>query len=456
MTVRKLWLLILVSVSVISILINTLVLTRLTDKYFSEYLLESYEMHVQQVIEYTKKILLEESVSFSQMAIELESHLIDPIIRIKYIDAENQVKVDVFYEEYMRLNRPMMMRNRNYNQNETKDVYTISYNNQLLGILEFTKYNSPDNAFVANVFKSRLLTNSVFSISIAFLLVLFFGFFISKKMSNELTKTSELALAIENSSDKRVETSFINEINQIRQSIGLLDSRLKLKQKGRKMLIDQLIHETRTPLTILKSYLEAIEDELIVVNQEELLVMNHQIENLTAIISNIGNMIDSDSNINENKVEQFELNILIRQIVNGLKVQFDKKNIKLNLSLEGKILLYTDKYKLSQVIYNVLTNAWKYTLEFGHVEIQSQLNLDNVKILIKDSGIGIAEKDLNFIFDAYYRNQDVVDLEGEGLGLYIAKENLKKINGDIYAISEKGNGSVFEIVLPISNISKSK
>lgn len=456
MTVRKLWLLILVSVSVISILINTLVLTRLTDKYFSEYLLESYEMHVQQVIEYTKKILLEESVSFSQMAIELESHLIDPIIRIKYIDAENQVKVDVFYEEYMRLNRPMMMRNRNYNQNETKDVYTISYNNQLLGILEFTKYNSPDNAFVANVFKSRLLTNSIFSISIAFLLVLFFGFFISKKMSNELTKTSELALAIENSSDKRVETSFINEINQIRQSIGLLDSRLKLKQKGRKMLIDQLIHETRTPLTILKSYLEAIEDELIVVNQEELLVMNHQIENLTAIISNIGNMIDSDSNINENKVEQFELNILIRQIVNGLKVQFDKKNIKLNLSLEGKILLYTDKYKLSQVIYNVLTNAWKYTLEFGHVEIQSQLNLDNVKILIKDSGIGIAEKDLNFIFDAYYRNQDVVDLEGEGLGLYIAKENLKKINGDIYAISEKGNGSVFEIVLPISNISKSK
>lgn len=275
-------------------------------------------------------------------------------------------------------------------------------------------------------------------------------------MSNELTKTSELALAVENSSANRVETSFINEINQIRQSIGLLDSRLKLKQKGRKILIDQLIHETRTPLTILKSYLEAIEDELIVVNQEELLVMNHQIENLTEIISNIGNMIDSSSNINDNKMEQFELNLLIRQIANGLKVQFDQKNIKLDLSLEGKIILSSDKYKLSQVIYNVLTNAWKYTPQHGHVEIQSQLNQDQVHIVIKDSGVGISEKEREFIFDAYYRHPDVIHLEGEGLGLYIAKENLKKINGEIYATSVKGNGSVFEIVLPKSNNNNSK
>ena len=101
MTVRRLWLLVLVLVAVISVIINAVVLSSLTGKYFTDYRAESYENHLDEIIKYSKSALQEENLSVMQMAIELETHLDDPITHIKLYDAQGTLLVDVNEENHI-------------------------------------------------------------------------------------------------------------------------------------------------------------------------------------------------------------------------------------------------------------------------------------------------------------------------------------------------------------------
>jgi len=107
---------------------------------------------------------------------------------------------------------------------------------------------------------------------------------------------------------------------------------------------------------------------------------------------------------------------------------------------------------LSQAIYNVLTNAYKFTRDNGYVKISYNMDSEDLVIRIDDNGIGIAKEELDRIFEAYYRSSTTTDFSGDGIGLYIAKENLHKIHGTIQVSSNLNVGSSFVITIP-KNIS---
>jgi len=231
-------------------------------------------------------------------------------------------------------------------------------------------------------------------------------------------------------------------------------TRLKLKQKSRKALIDQLIHQTRTPLTILRTHLEGIEDGVIDMTPEEIKTCENQIENITFIITNMSGMIDAEKKIEELHIEDFEFSQIIKQIVNGLKVQFEKKKIALKITQYQKVMISTDKYKLSQVIYNILTNAYKFTEPNGTVHLYYQSTSENLILTIEDNGPGISEEDQDKIFDAYYKADINGNMVGEGIGLFVAKEILTSINGSITVESNLNKGSKFIIVIPKQFVQK--
>jgi signal transduction histidine kinase len=290
------------------------------------------------------------------------------------------------------------------------------------------------------------LTNSLYSIAIVLILAVFTGIFISRKMSIDLTNTARMANNISMGEDTKDTSSNINEIRTIQQSLLSLDNKLKLKNKSRKVLIDELVHQTRTPLTVLKTHLEGFSDNIIEITPEEIKVCEAQIENITAIISNMSNMIDAQKDFDAINIEEFEISALLRQIVNGLKAQFKNKGISLEYNADGKVTLNTDKYKLSQALYNIITNAYKFTNEDGRVTLSYKDADGSLEIKITDNGIGIGEEKLGKIFDAYYRG-DKTD-KGDGLGLFLAKESIGKIYGTISVSSELGRGSEFTISIP--------
>lgn len=452
MTIRKLLLIVLISVSVISIGINATLLSSLTDRYFKAYLVENYNNHINQVLAYTKTTLLEENVSYKQMAIELETHLGQSITQIKLYNPAGELLVEV--DDEYKLTGNMMSGERmwsmhNANQEEVKQ-YSLEADGIVIGVINITRNSSTENSFVAKMFKASLIRNTLFSAIIAIAIALIIGYFTSKKMSRALRETADLASDIQVGEIRMPNPTTIKEIITIRESLEMLHSRLKLKQKSRKALIDQLVHQSRTPLTVLKSHLEAMEDGLIDMNTHEISICQDQIENIEAIISNMSGMIDANKEIDELTVEIFEFHELITQITDGLKAQFEKKNILFELITHDKVRMETDKYKLSQSIYNVLTNAYKYTGANGNVRISYIVNENTLLLKIQDTGIGIKEEVLDKIFEAYYKSEDALMSDGEGIGLFIARKNLAQINGTISVTSKKGSGSTFMIKVPLN------
>lgn len=450
MSIRRLWLIILITVSIISVGVNAFILATLTDRYFTDYLKESYTTHVNQIINYTKDTLQSADVSYSQMAIELESHLDDPIVGIKLYDPAGKLLVEVEDYNYVTgnmMNSRMMDRMMGSTSDEVNQI-TIANDEEVLGIMNITVHSVAENSFVARKFKSSLVANSVYSVLVAIGISLIIGIYVSHKMSSALLETAGMASDIHLGRISKLKKTTIKEVYAIRESLIELNTRLKLKQKSRKSLVDQLVHQTRTPLTILKSHLEAIEDGLVEIKDTELSTFKNQIDNIANIISNISSMIDAEKDVEEVVIETFEFNHMLKQIILGLKAQFDKKEISLKILSTDTVQISTDKYKLSQSIYNILINAYKYTEQKGNVNISYTTKNNRLLIEIQDTGIGIPKEEQSRIFQAYYRSNLTRQIEGDGIGLFIVRENLRLIRGDVRVDSQVNVGSTFVIEIP--------
>lgn len=456
MTVKRQWLLVLILIAIISVVTNTFVLSTLTNKYFKDYVKDNYEMHFNQIVGYLSNTLKNDDYSLSQLSIDLETHLIDPITRIKVYDASGKLISDVGFKDRSYMENPSMngmmnrmMGKRMNSKSEKVDHAQVIDNGKVIGQINITKYSSAENSAVIWMFQSSLLKNSILSIGIVLMIAIGIGFYVSHKMSRDLIHTSEMAQNLDIGNDTPIRQSKVKEIHIIQQSLESLKARLKLKQKSRKTLIDELVHQTRTPLTILRTHLEGIEDGIIEFNPDEIRICENQIENITAIITNMSNMIDAEKTGNSLKIEEFELSQMIKQIVNGLKAQFEKKNIDFRFNAMDKVMIKTDKYRLSQAIYNILTNAYKFTKPNGRVQVSYQIEQDKLVLEIEDNGSGISKEDLEKIFDAYYTKDKLTGLSGDGLGLFIAKENMISIHGTIAVESEIKKGSKFILTFPI-------
>ncbi|BCK01039.1 sensor histidine kinase [Anaerocolumna chitinilytica] len=455
MTVKRQWLFVLIIIAVISVVINTFVLSNLTNQYFKDYMKNNYDQHFNQVVEYLTETLKDKNYSSSQISIDLETHLVDPITRIKVYDLDGNLISDVStdaqsYVGNSSMNGMMsgMMGNRINSQSEEVDHAQITDNGKVIGQVNITKYSSAENSATIWAFQYSLLENSIISIVIVLIVAIGIGILVSRRMSRDLIHTSEMAQNLDIGKDTPVLESRVKEIQVIQQSLESLKTRLNLKQKSRKTLIDELVHQTRTPLTILRTHLEGMEDGILEFGPEEIQVCENQIDNITAIITNMSNMIDAEGPENALKIEEFELNQLIRQIMNGLKAQFEKKNIDVSFVPQDKVIIKTDKYRLSQTVYNLLTNAYKFTKQYGSVRIAYHINQEVIVLSIEDNGAGIEKKDLDKIFQAYYKSDKSPGLSGDGLGLYIAKENMTSIHGTIEVESELDKGSKFILTFP--------
>jgi signal transduction histidine kinase len=134
--------------------------------------------------------------------------------------------------------------------------------------------------------------------------------------------------------------------------------------------------------------------------------------------------------------------------MNGMKAQFQKKNIDFRMLTSEKIQVKTDRYRFGQSIYNILINAYKFTPSEGTVTLNYYLENDNIKIEITDTGCGIREEEQERIFDAYYKNSTDTGEAGDGIGLYVAKENMESLHGHIEVQSKEGKGSKFILRFP--------
>lgn len=283
---------------------------------------------------------------------------------------------------------------------------------------------------------------------ICILCILFLTFFTSKKIISPIKKVSYTAKEIRQNNYHNVEySSDIQEINYLIDIINNLSNSLKKQEHIRKRLLTDLSHELKTPITSMYGHLEALIEGIWEPTKDRLISINQELLRIMCLIEQLQNLnnLENDSI----KKEYIDIKALIISVIHNMQAISLSKNINIECNLD-EIYANVDRGKLAQVIINMISNSIKYSNENKKIYINLYKENRDVVIKIKDEGIGISKKDIQYIFERFYRvdKSRCRNTGGTGIGLTICKSIIDLHNGKIEVKSEINKGSEFIISLP--------
>ncbi len=303
---------------------------------------------------------------------------------------------------------------------------------------------------------TEILKDQLFYVT---LIVLFLSFvsayFISKHIANPIVKINKIAkeLASGNDDIQFLTESKIEEFNELANTLEYTKEELKKTEKLRRDLMANVSHDLKTPLTMVKAYAEMNKDLNPKKKQmeENMDIIIEEVDRLTLLVNDILSLSKIQAKVEPLKIEEFNLTELIQSIIKRYDILRKKEGYQFLINQEEKIMIQADKKKLEQVIYNLINNAINYTGDDKKVMIELEKKDENVLVKIIDTGKGINEKDIPYIWDKYYKDskKHKRNVVGTGLGLSIVKNILKMHHFDYGVQSIKNKGTTFYFVIPI-------
>jgi signal transduction histidine kinase len=213
-------------------------------------------------------------------------------------------------------------------------------------------------------------------------------------------------------------------------------------------------HELQAPVTGLVGYLELLQDKITPIKNEGL---QGDVDTLKTLTKDLHNLIQDLLNVSrieqgriKVEIKEVQVNEVIDNVIKTFDPQASNKGLKL-LPQKGELpVIQTDPDRLRQVIANLVSNSVKYTLE-GEVKVTSLTEKENIKVIVADTGIGIPPDHLNKMFTKFHRVQDekTKEVRGTGLGLWIIKQIVELLGGQIFIESIYGTGTTITFTLPI-------
>lgn len=225
-----------------------------------------------------------------------------------------------------------------------------------------------------------------------------------------------------------------------------------VREKERvKGLISDISHQTRTPVANIKLYLELLGDEELSQNGQEFLEkIQGQMGKIDFLMQSMVKMSRIETGILQIRKEDKNLYETIRHAVASVVPEAAQKKIALYVDCEEEMFIRHDSKWTEEAIYNVLDNALKYTESGGKIHIQAERQELFVKLSISDTGKGIAPERQAEIFTRFYREPEVHDKPGVGIGLYLARTIMELQKGYIEVQSEVGRGASFRLYFPVN------
>jgi PAS domain S-box-containing protein len=214
-------------------------------------------------------------------------------------------------------------------------------------------------------------------------------------------------------------------------------------------------HELRTPLNVIIGFSDLLAEENVgPLNQKQRKFVSHIKESsrhLLALIDDILDLSKIEAGHLELKYESFSLNAAAAEVLATVRPLAEAKQIHLEIEFPEEITMFADNLRLKQVLYNLLTNAIKFTSEKGNVRLITEAGRAFVKLSVIDTGVGIPHEEQESIFEAFHQVSTTAPLshEGTGLGLSITKLLIEQHRGRIWVESEPGMGSRFHVKLPL-------
>lgn len=220
--------------------------------------------------------------------------------------------------------------------------------------------------------------------------------------------------------------------------------------------IEGIIHDLKTPITSIIGFVELLKkgghDEKTV--QEFYDIIDSEAKRLLKLIDSMPRISLKANSAGASGI--CNLSVEIQKFVKELEPLADKRNIKIDIKVNSEeIYVSVPESKIARIVTNIVENAIKYNKESGKIFINLVEKSNLAYIRIKDTGIGIAENEIDKVFDRHYRatSGKKINVEGSGLGLAIAKDIAESYGGSIKVSSKLGESTEFIISFPISRIS---
>ncbi|QZY55419.1 sensor histidine kinase [Crassaminicella profunda] len=277
---------------------------------------------------------------------------------------------------------------------------------------------------------------------------------VSRKLSAPIREMGQVAQKLAEGDFHQRVTSYEqeDEIGKVTKTFNVMAEQLEKIEENRRSFISAVAHELRSPLTLIKGFIQGMVDGTVEDHEQEkyLNIILRETKRLTQLIGNLLDIQKMESVEYPIYPQGFDINELIVRTLIKYEEEINQKEIAVNIDLQKEQgIVFADKDAYEQVIINLLDNAMKFIKHSGKLNIKSYYLNKKVWVEIQDNGIGISKEEQQKIWDQFYKVDESRNRnkKGTGLGLYIVKRIIDRHEESIKVESELGVGTTFTFSL---------
>jgi len=331
---------------------------------------------------------------------------------------------------------------------------------------EFLYYNNKTDVgdiilLKKNSFSAEYMRTTYIILSLIFLVALLISIpivsILGRRLTKPIIKLQKASLDITKGNfNIDVDINTQDEIEDLAKGIKVMAETIEKKNTMQRDFIANVSHDFKTPLSVIRNYSEAIYDDILKEDEKKEFAKEiiKEVDRLNVLVMDILELSKLQGNTNILKMEYFNLSEFLLDFKRSFKMKLDSKNITLNIkSLDCNVEILADSNYLYRVVYNFIDNGIKFSKESTSIDFYATDEGEDIKISVRDKGIGIDNNYIDDIWKRYYKNKKS---GGMGLGLAICSEILDLHNFRYGVISKSEEGSEFFFFIPKEYWQKNK
>lgn len=365
-------------------------------------------------------------------------------LAIKVTDAEKKPVIDVKQAVDL-MSSPMKKRILAYAKGDVSVnfgsgiIYPLFYNGAEIGQLEVICAN-PDKDLVFVTRSNRLL---LISLLVVGTLTMLLSIVLSRRITRPVEQLTAAARSLRDGDiSVRVRQDGTREFRTMADTFNRMAVALTTQESLRKKLLSNAAHELRTPLTVMRLQVEQMADGMVPADNEHLVALMGEMDRFRRVLGALDDLSQAESSATNLKKQPLQIRKFLEPIVERFIIT--TQDVTFTLNVDDNLAVTADPDLLSQIMLNLITNSIKAIENQGIIVIRAERGNSGITISVKDSGCGIKEEDLPFIFQRFYRGFQ----KGMGVGLAIVKELVEAHGGKISATNNAEGGACFQIILP--------
>ena len=248
-------------------------------------------------------------------------------------------------------------------------------------------------------------------------------------------------------------TPTVDELGTIAGAVGLFAdiTQMERLERTRREYVSNVSHELRTPLTAMRALIEPLKEGMVTTEADRMWyydIIMREVMRLSRLINDQLELSRLQSGTLAIQKSRIALDDLIYDVCDRYVSVAEEKGLELKVltDFSGCPMVWANEDRVEQMLIILLDNAIKYT-EQGSVSVLGSWDDEKVVLTVRDTGVGIDDEDLPYVFDRFYKVDKAHSGKGSGLGLSIARELLKRMDEDIWVTSEKGKGTEFSFTV---------